>query len=36
MANKVNELKKEVVRYAKLLDEKGLVNTTEGNMPCMR
>ena len=32
MANKVNELKKEVVKYAKLLDEKGLVNTTEGNI----
>ena len=35
MANKVNELKKEVVKYAKLLDEKGLVNTTEGNISVM-
>lgn len=32
MKNKVNDLKKEVVFYAKLLDEKGLVNTLEGNI----
>ena len=35
MANKVNELKKEVVKYAKLLDEKGHANTTEGNISVM-
>ena len=32
MANKVNDIKKEIVLYAKLLDAKGLVNTLEGNI----
>lgn len=32
MANKTNELKKEVVYYAHLMDEKGLVNSLEGNL----
>lgn len=32
MASKANDLKKEVVFYANLLDEKGLVNTLEGNL----
>lgn len=35
MANKVNELKKHVVEYSKLMDELGLVNTTEGNLSVM-
>ncbi len=30
--NKKNEIKKEIVTYAKILDEKGLVNTCEGNI----
>lgn len=30
--NKKNNMKKEVVYYAKLMDEKGLVNTLEGNL----
>ena len=32
MSDKNTELKKEIVYYAKLLDEKGLVNTLEGNL----
>lgn len=32
MANKANDLKKEVVFYSNLLDEKGLVNPLEGNI----
>ena len=32
MSDKNIELKKEIVYYAKLLDEKGLVNTLEGNL----
>lgn len=32
MASKANDLKKEVVFYSSLLDEKGLVNTLEGNI----
>ncbi len=32
MGNKGNELKQEVVAYARLLDKKGLVNTLEGNI----
>ena len=32
MFDKNTELKKEIVYYAKLLDEKGLVNTLEGNL----
>lgn len=32
MGNKVNDLKKEIVYYANLLDAKGLVNTLEGNI----
>lgn len=32
MGNKVNDIKKEVVYYGKLMDEKGLVNTLEGNL----
>lgn len=35
MINKVNALKKEVCDYAKLMDAKGLVNTTEGNLSVM-
>lgn len=33
--NKANELKKEVCEYARLMDELGLVNTTEGNLSVM-
>lgn len=32
MENKINDIKKEIVFYANLLDEKGLVNTLEGNL----
>lgn len=32
MANKVNDMKKEVVNYAKMMEEKGLVNSLEGNL----
>ena len=32
MSDRNNELKKEVLYYAKLMDEKGLVNTLEGNL----
>ena len=32
MSDKNTEFKKEIVYYAKLLDEKGLVNTLEGNL----
>ena len=32
MASKADDLKKEVVFYSSLLDEKGLVNTLEGNI----
>lgn len=32
MLDKNKEIKKEIVYYAKLLDEKGLVNTLEGNL----
>jgi len=32
MTNKVNDIKKEIVYYSKLLDEKGLVNSLEGNL----
>lgn len=32
LKNKKNNMKKEVVYYAKLMDEKGLVNTLEGNL----
>lgn len=35
MENRVNDLKKEIVFYARLLDEKGLVNTLEGNISIM-
>lgn len=31
-ADKNKETKKEILYYAKLLDEKGLVNTLEGNL----
>lgn len=32
MSDRNNKLKKEVLYYAKLMDEKGLVNTLEGNL----
>lgn len=32
MANKANDIKKEIVLYSKILDQKGLVNTLEGNI----
>jgi L-ribulose-5-phosphate 4-epimerase len=32
VSNKVNDIKKEVVYYSKLLDEKGMVNSLEGNL----
>lgn len=32
MSDRNNELKKEVLYYAKLMDEKGMVNTLEGNL----
>lgn len=32
MEHKETEMKKEIVFYAKLMDEKGLVNTLEGNL----
>lgn len=32
MLNKSNEIKKEIVKYAKILDNKGLVNSVEGNI----
>ncbi len=32
VANRINDIKKEVVYYAKLMDEKGMVNTLEGNL----
>ncbi|MDD3185766.1 MAG: class II aldolase/adducin family protein [Anaerostipes sp.] len=32
MGNKANEIKQEIVLYSKILDEKGLVNTLEGNI----
>jgi len=32
MENKANDIKKEIVYYSKILDEKGLVNSLEGNL----
>ena len=32
MGNKANDIKKEVVLYSKIMDQKGLVNTLEGNL----
>ena len=32
MSDRNNELKKEILYYAKLMDEKGMVNTLEGNL----
>lgn len=32
MGNRVNEIKKQVVLYSKILDQKGLVNSLEGNL----
>lgn len=32
MQNKTNEIKKQIVLYAKILDQKGLVNSLEGNL----
>lgn len=32
MGSSANEIKKQIVYYAKLMDEKGLVNTLEGNL----
>lgn len=35
MRNRANEIKKEIVLYSKILDEKGLVNSLEGNLSIM-
>lgn len=35
MGNKTDLIKREIVTYAKILDDKGLVNTAEGNLSVM-